>query len=139
VTQPHDVAQVVLWESRDEEEDEGNKCPLVFHDIVVFLDNLRFHGLFHKRKTEYPGKEKGNPRTNGEADGGIDRAQERTIEVTANEACHFTRYRGCYNLQDLKGYENKLVIRMVGIDESDRLLLMDKVDIEVIMKKTIGS
>ncbi len=101
VTQPHDVAQVVLWESRDEKEDEGNKGPLVFHDVVVFLDNLRFHGLFHKRKTKYPGKEKGNPRTDGEADGGIDRAQERTIEVTANEACHFTR-NGCKDhLEDL--------------------------------------
>ena len=138
MTQPHDVAQVVLWESWDEKEDEGNKGPLVFHDVVVFLDNLRFHYPFHKRKTKYPGKEKGKPRTDGEADGGIDRSKERAIEVAANEAGDFSRYRGCYNLQDLKGYENKLVIRMIGIDESDCLLLMDKVDIEVIMKKTIG-
>jgi len=139
VTQPHDVAQAVLRESGDEKEDEGDKDPAVFHDVVVFFDNIRFYYPFHKRKAKYPGKEKSKPRTDGEADGGIDRAHEGAIEVTADEAGDFSRYRGCYNLQDLKEYENKLVIRMIGIDEGDRLLLVDKIDIEVIMKKTIGS
>jgi hypothetical protein len=139
VAEPQDITETVLGKSRNQKKNKGNENPLVFHEIVISCKDFGLDGLFNQWKAESPGEDKGYPRSDCKTESRIDCAQEGTVEEAADDAGDFTGYRGSNHLDYLKGYENDLTVRMKGVDELYRLLLLDKVNIKAVMKKKISS
>lgn len=57
--------------------------------MVIFCDDFRLDYLCNEGHAENAGQYKGDPGTDGEADGGVNRPRNGTIEITADETRRF--------------------------------------------------
>jgi hypothetical protein len=139
VAQPHDIAEEILGKSRNEKQNKSNQCALVLQDEIVLLDDFRFDDLFHKGQTKKTCKDESKPGSEYETDCRIQGAQDGTINVPANEACHFSGDGGKDDLKDLQGYEDNLIERMRGLNKIDELVFVREDDVEIEVEDQIRS
>ena len=107
----------------------------MLHEVVVLLDDLGVDHLFHERQAEPAGKDKGEPRADGEPDRGIERAQDGAVQIPPDKAVDFARNRRDDHLKDLEADEDHHGEGAEGVDEMDDLLPADKEGIEVVIEK----
>ena len=66
--QAQDIAEEILWDTRDQKKEEDDEDPFVFQDVVVFAKGLRLDDPLHQGQPEDVGEQKGKPGPDGEPD-----------------------------------------------------------------------
>ena len=103
------------------------------HEVIVFADNILADKLFHERKTKCPGKGKRNPRTDAQADCGIDGSQGDAIKISSYETGHLSGNGSNQDLKNLKRYEDNNRQGTKRINKLNDFLSINKKSIEVEM------
>jgi len=103
VPQSKDIAEVVFRKAWYEKKEEDQESTLVMEEIIKALHHLLVHKLVYKRSSKRTGEGKRDIRTDGEANGGEDHADNGTVKEASQESRDFTRYGCCDYLCHLQG------------------------------------
>ena len=87
--------------------------PLMFHKVIKFFKNIFFDHFFQKRLAKKACQHKSYPGTERKSDCRIDSSPKRSIKITADKACQFSRNRSRNNLYNLKQNKDEFIVRMV--------------------------
>jgi hypothetical protein len=111
------------------------------HEIIVFLNHFPADEFFHKGKAEYLGEAESQPGTDGQANGGIEGAQDNAVNVATDKAGDLTGNWCDQHLENLKTDKNDNRKGTEGIEETNNLCTIGKEAAKVIIpeKKNTGS
>lgn len=102
MSEAEDLTQEILRRTGNQEQKENEKGTFVMKEEVVLVHRLFLHELVHKRPAEYPRKKKSNQRPYRKADRGQHGPEYRTVEIPANEPCHFAGDGRGHHLENLE-------------------------------------
>ena len=107
------------------------------HDMVVLMDDFLAYNAFDEGHAERPGKGKGQPGTEGQADCGIKGPPKYSIDVAADKTGDFSGDRRDEDLQNLNPDENDNRKRTETVEECDDFCTIGKeaVQIKVVKKE----
>jgi hypothetical protein len=135
VAEADDIGEGVLREAGDQKQDEGNRDAAVLHEVIVLLDDLGGDDLLYERQSEPAGQQKGKPGADGKTDRGIERSQEGSVEISADETADLSRNRRDQNLKDLDADENHDGEGAEGAYELNELSPVEEEAVEVVIKE----
>jgi hypothetical protein len=126
VSEPEEVAQVILWERGDKEEEKDEEGSFVVEEVVESLHRFLIHKPFNERSPKCPGECEGNIGACSKSYGGKDHTEQRPVEESPKKAGYFTRDGRSNDLCGLE--ENKAYKRegTEGIQEIEESLLVEE-------------
>ncbi len=104
--QPQEIAEIILGEPGNQEENEREESPLMFHQVVKTIHILLAHKSADKGHTQLAADPEGQERSKGQADGRQEKPLANPEEVPSNEPGQFARNRGNKNLKNLNSDED---------------------------------
>ena len=135
VAEADDVGEGVLREAGDQKQDEGDRNAPVLHEVIVLLDDLGGDDLLHERQAEPAGQQKGKPGADGKTDRGIERPQDGSVEISADETADLSGNRRDQDLKDLETDKNYYGEGAEGTYESGELPPAEEEAVEVVMEE----
>jgi len=128
-----DVAERVLWKSRDQKEDEGNDPALVLEEVVIFPDCRWPDDSLDEGQSEVARQDKGEPGSDGQADCRIDGSQKRSVKIPSDYPCDIAGQGGHDHLDDLECDEDDNRQGAVGRQELGQSLPVQEEGVDVEM------